>query len=175
MTHDTPPTWWVPALVVVTYYVAARLALLIAWPGSSASPIWLPAGVAVSVVALWGPWMTLSVFLGALLANAHTLHGPYAYYIAAGIALGNTAAALLVGRDFGEYGGRYVRGLKLHRAVAVSVLGAALSASIGSTILVAAGVLPLGGWPSTWATWVAGDIVGIWLVCPVVLRARRVG
>jgi hypothetical protein len=58
------------ALLPVSYMIAGWVSLLFAVPPGYASPIFLPAGIALVAVVLAGPVVLPSVFVGSLLLNA---------------------------------------------------------------------------------------------------------
>ena len=80
------------ALLAALYAGAAWLGLRYVTIGHSISLVWPPAGLAFAALVLRGRRLWPGVTIGALLANALT---PIPLAGAAGLALGNTAAALL--------------------------------------------------------------------------------
>ena len=101
------PSRWrnlaVNLLVVVVYYAAARLGLLLAFEKTNASPVWPPSGIALAAILLGGRRVWPGIGLGAFLANeqafrANLLSGELAIAaVSAGIALGNTLEAVVGG------------------------------------------------------------------------------
>src|SRR4029077_10659574 len=91
---------------------------------------------------------------------------------AAAIAAGNTLAPLVAVE--------LLRRADLHReldrlrdAIALIVIGAlgsmAISATVGSSVLVLSGSVPVANFWPTWAVWWTGDAMGVLLVAPVLL------
>ena len=71
-------TWWTYILRTLTvatlYFAIARLALLLAFPGSNATPVWPPSGIAVGLVVLQRRF--LKPFHAAFAADFLNLHLP---------------------------------------------------------------------------------------------------
>lgn len=145
--------------VASTYYLAARLGLLIPYVGSHVSLVWLPTGIAIAACYRWGGQMTLPVFLAAFMVNLG-LGGPswMALGIASGNALGPWLTARLLKRfDFdATLTRRYDLGLYLI-AVAVGML---VTASNGVFWLGVGGQLGETQPAGAWAVWWIGDAVG---------------
>src|SRR5688572_17077301 len=81
------------AALAAAYFLAGKIGLQhFAFLHASASPVWLPAGIALAGVLLAGPRMWPAIFVAAFLVNVTTAGG-----VAAGLAIaaGNTAAAVL--------------------------------------------------------------------------------
>lgn len=155
------------ALLAALYAGAAWLGLRYVTIGHSISLVWPPAGLAFAALVLRGRRLWPGVTIGALLANALT---PIPLAGAAGLALGNTAAALLAtailqrtiaARPQLEQP-QHVRALFL-----ASALGALTAAVAGVTVLEAVGVLDRGAALPALATWWAGDMLGLLVVAPV--------
>src|SRR5438128_10986096 len=81
----------VVALAAV-YFCAGKLGLLLAFVNASVSPVWVPTGIALAALLLWGYRMWPGIFLGAFLFYIATPGGPLADL---GIDAGNTWEALL--------------------------------------------------------------------------------
>ena len=157
------------AVLAGIYYAAARLGLALASIGRSVSLVWPPTGIAFAALTLLGYRYSPGVFLGAFLANAAT---PVPLWAAAGIAVGNTAEALVAAYLLRRTAGdrpqlddiRQVRALILLAAP----IGALCSAVIGTAVLSIAGELP-GGMLPAMAIWWTGDLLGALVVTPVIL------
>ena len=145
--------------VGLTYYIAARLGLLIPYVGSHVSLVWLPTGIATAAYWRWGRLMGLSVFVAAFTVN-YQIGGPI--WMGMGIALGNTLgpslatslltrwafdASLTSSRDLAVY-------------LAAVMLGMVVTATNGTAWLSVAGLLPGSQWAAAWMTWWTGDAVG---------------
>src|SRR6185436_6482288 len=80
------------AVLVVAYFLTAKLGLRLDAVAGFATLVWPPTGIALVAVLLWGKKIWPAIFLAAFAVNA-TSGAPLP--VAAGIALGNTAEALL--------------------------------------------------------------------------------
>jgi len=151
------------------YYVAAKAGYLLEFSGPVAAIVWLPMGIGVSFLYLGGIAYWPGLVLGDLLANDYSL-------LPLGSALGQTCGnvlevvlATLLLRRLVRYGSPLasVRGVGM---LALSVAaGAAVSATVGATSLLAGGVVHLADLPTVWRTWWLGDASGALLLVPLAL------
>jgi signal transduction histidine kinase len=157
------------AVVALAYWFAASLSLRLALVHGQVTPIWPPTGIALVAILVFGRRVWPAVFFGALAVNLPI--GPTAFgaaFIAAGNTLAPlTAAALLQRAHF------RIELDRLRDAAAIIVLGAlaamTISATVGTSVLVLWGGVPLDNFWSTWAVWWAGDAMGVLLVAPFIL------
>ncbi|MEA3202644.1 MAG: hypothetical protein QOI63_310 [Thermoplasmata archaeon] len=167
-----PTTWVRVAAVAVAYYGLARVGLLFALPGSVASPIWPPTGLAIAAVALWRWPAAAGVLLGAVAAESVASGNLGA---ALGMGLGNTLEALVGGLLLARIGGpaafRSVGGVG--RFIGLAALAPLASVGIGVGALVATGTLPAAAAPQSAWTWYLGDMAGTVVVAPVILLAAQ--
>jgi PAS domain S-box-containing protein len=174
----TPPGWVVALGTAVAYAAVGGLALLLAGPPGYASALYPSAGLALAAVLVWGaaalPGVAMGSFavnlmLGALRSpdDAPTLLLPLA------IGLGAMAQAA-----FGAWLVRRFVAQPLSLAAPRDVLrfgllgafvACAVSASVGTAALVGSGTVPPAMALDNWATWWAGDTLGVLIGAPVVL------
>src|ERR1051325_1577219 len=158
------------AAVAVMYVVAAKLGLRLATIGVTVTLVWPASGVAVAALLLLGDRMAIGVALGAFLANV-TTSAPLAVAIAA--TAGNSLEALVASRLLRRTGDFNPRLQRVRDVFRLTALGAAIpsvvAATIGSAALALTGQVPPSALPRAWATWWAGDAVGIVLVAPLLL------
>jgi integral membrane sensor domain MASE1 len=160
-------------IVATVYAVAAKFGLSMAFETVQVTAVWPPTGIALAALLLFGWRLWPGVFAGALVANATSSE---AALTAVGIAIGNTAAALI-----GWYALRRVMAfddtLRRVRDVSVLVIVAALtplvSASNGVATLALHGTVSWSAFSEVWRIWWVGDALGILLVCPVLLTWVR--
>jgi signal transduction histidine kinase len=157
------------ALVAVVYFVAARLSLQLALVHGQVTPVWPPTGIALVAILVLGSRIWPAIAIAALAVNLPLGPSPLG---AAVIAAGDTLAPLTAAYLMRAAGFR----LELDRlgdAASLIVLGAltgmAVSATVGSLVLVVSGSLPATSFPSTWAVWWTGDAMGVLLVAPFLL------
>jgi len=157
------------ALVAVAYWLAARLSLSLALVHGQVTPVWPPTGIALVAFLMLGRGAWPAIALAAFAVNLPIGPSPVG---AAAIAAGNTlaplvAVELLRRADFHRELDR------LRDAIALIVIGAlggmAISATIGSSVLVLSGSVDVANFWSTWAVWWTGDAMGVLLVAPLLL------
>ena len=160
-------------LMALSYAVAGRLSLLLAIPPGYASPLYPAAGMALVFVLVGGRRAALAVAAGAVAVNV-TLNPLHALGLTeAAIGLGAGLQALLAA----ELVQRMVRQpltLSTPREIARfylfgALIGCLVNASVGTTALVVADVVPATEWPVTWLTWWMGDALGTLIAGPILL------
>jgi len=156
-------------LLAVSYYISARLGLMIPFIGSYITLIWLPTGIAVVLLLRWGYCVLPGIFIGAF-ATSYSMGAPL--LVCASIALGNSLAplstAFILRRiNFHNSLNRVQDILFLFAAAATGML---LSASGGVLTLVTFDKLPLQNAGMAWVSWWAGDFVGVLLASPILLN-----
>ncbi|HEY6948132.1 MAG TPA: MASE1 domain-containing protein, partial [Gemmatimonadales bacterium] len=157
-------------VLAAVYYGAARLGLRYASMGVSVSLVWPPTGIAVAALILLGYRYWPGVALGAFLANTATsVPAGAAAAVAAGNALEALVAAYLLRRAAG--GRPDLENLDQVQAFIFSAapLGALVSATVGVTSLVTAGVLAVRAAPEAAGVWWVGNMLGALVVAPVAL------
>ncbi|WP_413289315.1 CHASE domain-containing protein [Bdellovibrio sp. HCB337] len=152
------------------YFVAARLGLYLATINDLASPVWPATGIAMGAILIFGPRMSIGIFLGAVAANYLRGAPPVALL---GIGLGNTLEAVL-GVWIFHYTSRANKHLgphaKLINYLAVATIPTALSASFGTLSLAWTGVISWEGARYNWLTWWTGDTLGALFLFPVAVK-----
>ncbi len=165
-------------LFIASGWVAKQLAI----PPANVTMLWLPSGVAVGAVLLYGRWLLPAVFLASLMLNTilgmsvgsgMLRAGSLAIWTATGAMLQALIADILLRRRFGDH-------LELSRArdvliaIALAVLIPALvSASIGHLALMALRDFAVSRVPGSMVTWALGDILGILTVAPFAMIGQR--
>lgn len=153
-------------LVVLAYFVAGRMGLALPYQDEHITLIWLPTGIAVATLYLWGARYTPAVWLGALLTNA-SIGVPLP--VAAGMALGNTlgpgVAVLMLRKAQFNCAFFYSRDVLL--LVLAAVVGMLVPATVGLLSLHVGGLVTLEGIAYKWALWWMGDSVGVLLAAPL--------
>jgi signal transduction histidine kinase len=157
------------ALVALTYYLAARLSLNLALVHGQVTPVWPPTGIALVAFLVIGRRAWPAIALAAFAVNLPIGPSPLG---AAMIAAGNTLAPL-VAAEFLRRVGFHVQLDRLRDATAIigiaALGGMAISATIGSSVLVLFGAVPPNEFWVSWAVWWTGDAMGILLVAPFLL------
>jgi signal transduction histidine kinase len=155
------------------YFVTARLGLSFATVGKSVTLVWPPTGLSLAILFVHGRQLWPGVALGAFAVNALTPGVPP--LVAAGMALGNTAEAVLGAtllRQSGFEPSLRRVGDVLRLVLLGGMVASAASALVGTVSLRLGGVLPAGRIPATLRVWWTGDLMGALVVAPLVLSAR---
>ncbi|TMD81021.1 MAG: hypothetical protein E6I74_13135, partial [Chloroflexi bacterium] len=155
-------------LVAVAYWLAAKLSLNLALVHGQVTPIWPPTGIAVVAILIVGRRATAAIALAAFVVNLPIGPSPPG---AAAIAAGNTLAPLLSAELLRRVG-FHLDMDRLFDAIAITVAalsGMAVSATVGSLVLVLSGAVPGDSFWGTWAVWWTGDAMGVLLVTPFLL------
>jgi len=163
-------------LLTLAYVIAGRLSLLLAIPPGFVSGLFLPLGIALGAVLIWGYPMAIGVFLGSALLNisvspAESMSLPVvllAAEIASGSTLASVVGAWLIRRSVG-----FPNNLTDERDIfAFFALGGpiatSLSASIGVLALYSNDIIPLKQILYSWWTWWIGDAIGVLIATPLV-------
>jgi integral membrane sensor domain MASE1 len=159
-------------ITAAAYYGAAELGLRLAAVHGHTAPLWLPIGVAIVSLLLFGGWTLPGTTLAAFAVNLPL--GPSLPAVAV-IAVGNTVASacayLLLRRA-----GFHIELDRLRDAVALVFLAAfgsmLISATVGGTALLLGGAVPAGQYWQTWSVWWTGDAMGVLVIVPFLLMLR---
>jgi len=162
-------------LLALAYVVAGRLSLLLAIPPGFVSGLFLPMGIALGTLLIWGFPMAIGVFLGSTLLNISATPveslSSFDILLAAEIACGSTLASLagawLIRRFVG-----FPNSLTDERKIfAFFALGGpvatSLSASIGVLVLLLNDVIAPKQLLFHWWTWWIGDAIGVLIATPL--------
>lgn len=170
--------------LVVAYVIAGRLSLLLAIPPGFVAGLFLPMGIALGAVLVWGMPMLWGVFLGSTLLNisvSMSTGQPFSLAVvavAAEIASGSTIASLAGTWLIRHYVGFPDKLTDERKIFAFFILGGpvatSLSASFGVLVLYANDIIHFKQMLFTWWTWWIGDAIGVLIATPLmcVLFAR---
>jgi len=159
------------AILLLVYFAAGKFGLShFAVVHPSASPVWLPTGVAMAALLLFGFRLAPAVFVGAFLVNSTTAGSILS---SLGVAAGNTLEAV-VGVWLVE---RFAHGRDAFSSAAgflqfaglAAGLSTTLSATIGVASLTLTGYAPVANWGDIWLTWWFGNVAGAVLVTPLIV------
>lgn len=169
------PHVWQVGLLVVVYFVAAKLSLQLAISPGYAVAIWPPSGIALAATLLLGARLWPGVWLGAALVN-YTVNSSLmlAVLMGTGNALEALAGAELVRRFMGVPR-RFERARDVALFVAIAALSCTIASSVGVVSMAVTGTMSWPDFLGNWWTWWQGDVTGIILVTPLILswRLRR--
>jgi integral membrane sensor domain MASE1 len=157
------------ALLAIAYVASAKLGYWLEFAGPVAAIVWLPVGVGISSLYLFGLRYWPAIVVGDLLSNDWMkLPVGVAFSQTAGNLLEVVIAALLLLR-LAQNGSplRTVRGVaQLIGLIAVATL---TSATIGTVALRAGGVIDSAHIANVWRTWWLGDACGALVVTPLAI------
>ena len=161
--------------IAAVYVAAGKLGLhYFALAHASASVVWLPSGIALAAVLLFGRGVWPAVFVAAFLVNVTTAGSALT---SLAIAAGNTLEGLVGARLVTRFAGgsrAFERAADAFTFLVVGALpSAAVSATIGVTTLTLAGYAAWSGYGAIWSTWWLGDVAGAVVLTPVVLLWHR--
>ena len=175
---DTTTFWPAPLVrllltqagVALVYAAAAIGGLSLAVVGSTVTLVWAPSGIALAALLLQGYRMAPGVALGAFVANAWT---GVPLGVAAGIAVGNTLEPVvgvwLITRFIG-FSSALDRRRDVFALIAFAAVGSTtLSAFIGVSTLLLAGLVTMADSAGAWVKWWLGDMMGVLVVAPALL------
>jgi diguanylate cyclase (GGDEF)-like protein/PAS domain S-box-containing protein len=173
------------ALLSALYASFGALGLQLAQPPGYATAIWPPSGISLALLLLWGRGLWVAVWFGSFLVNGWVgwSHGAgvgasslgIAALIASGSALQAVVGATLIRRYVG-YPTALDQGASIWRFMLLAgPLACLIAASIGPLTLYASGRLPASDLIYNSFTWWVGDVMGVFLVAPmlVVWAAER--
>lgn len=168
--------------VAITYFIAARLGLMLAYPGTNASPLWFATGIAFSAVLLRGNRMCVGIGLGAFAANVLQLTGlglsvPVVFAASLSTSAGNVLEAFVGGylvRRFADAQNLFERSSDV---IIFIICAALISTTISATIGMVTICSIAAGWQnalSIWLTWWLGDAAGALIVVPLAMTFRYI-
>ncbi len=157
-------------ILTVIYFAAGKLSLSFAFFHQSASPFWLPTGIAITAFIIWGFKIWPAIFIGAFLVNL-TTKGTILTCL--GIASGNTLEGLfalylinLLIKDKNIF----EKPLNIFKyVISAGIIATFLSALIGVNSLFLTGFVKPENFFSVLTTWWIGDMGGALITAPVIL------
>ena len=159
-------------LLACAYFLAGWFGLSMPYYGSFITLVWLPTGIAVAAVLLWGARVWPGIALGAIFAN---LAAGASLPLSVCFAVGNTLAPLITTLWLRHSGFR--RSFERRNDVFALVVGAALgmtaSALGGTATLYFFGVISAGAVGVAWIFWWMGDTIGVLLGAPLLISLTR--
>ncbi|HLO65224.1 MAG TPA: MASE1 domain-containing protein [Azonexus sp.] len=160
------------AVLALTYLTAGWLGLQIPYAGMHITLVWLPTGIAVAALIVWGRAVWPGITAGAFLVN---LAIGSSWPLALSIAVGNTLAPLCTVALLRRFGFRPA--LDRQRDVATFIgatgLGMLVSAAGGVASLYGMGAMLGESLAYSALIWWLGDSVGVLLAAPLLLSLSR--
>src|SRR3954467_1786296 len=154
--------------LAVTYYLAGKVGLELAYLDGAVAALWPPAGLGLAVLFLGGVRLWPGIVIGDLLLGDFST--PLGTVLAQTV--GNTVAlvvaALLLRRLTGGRGS-LERVADVLAFVACALVAALISAAFGPLALRLGDVIAAGELGEVFRTWTLGDAAGVLVVAPVIL------
>jgi signal transduction histidine kinase len=162
--------WAGIVLLGALYVVAGRLGLKLDAVSGFATLVWAPTGISLAALTRFGMKLWPGVALGAFVVN---LWAGAPILAVAGITIGNTLEALSATYLLQRFAGFQPSFRRLRDVLGLIVIGAGISplvsATIGTTSLLAVNVVTPERYAVTWSAWWIGDAVGALVVAPLLL------
>ena len=161
--------WLGVALLAGLYFATAKLGIELSVARGVVTPVWIPAGLSIAALLIFGLELWPGILLGAFAANATS---GVSVGVAAGIAVGNLGegllgAYLLKRFDFNNAMERIRDVFSL--AVFGAGVGTLVAAINGPIVLALGGEIQWSAFLSRFSLWWFGDAMGVLLVAPFVL------
>ena len=169
--------------VAVLYAAGGWAGSLLALPPGYASAFWLPAGIALLAVVVWGLRMAPAILVGSFLVNMYIsakgagFQGSLLPFVplALGLGAGATVQAGVGGYLVRRFVGYPTALLGPREPLLFLGLGGPvaclISATSGVSLLALGGIIPAANIPFAWFSWFAGDTLGVLIVVPLFLVA----
>jgi PAS domain S-box-containing protein len=155
--------------IAALYFATAKLGLALVVAYETATPVWLPTGIAIGAVLIFGYRMWPGIALGAFFAN-YTLG--LEMTAAGAIAVGNTleaVGAVWLLRRVAGFDERLQRIRDVTAYLLAAILAPTISASIGVAATLLSGGIAQEGVPYAWGLWWFGDVLSAVVLVPVLL------
>jgi len=170
---------WLVSIIAITIvnYVTGKLCLLLALPPGYITGIWVPAGVALAAVLLFGYNIWPGIWLASLLINISILPDAHqwtllGFAISASIATGSTAQAIIGAyliRRFVPKFSKLNSDRDIFLVVALGALSCLFASSWGVITIYLFKEITLEELPYSWFTWWVGDNIGVVIITPLIL------
>jgi diguanylate cyclase (GGDEF)-like protein len=171
-----PPWLW--PLAFVAYMAAAALGLLLAFPGTNASPFWPPTALALALLYRYGLRLWPAILAGAFTINLiFMLRAGVATELAVpasiGVGIGNALEAWIGIYLLRRYAGKRSPFDSLRGLFAFVMFSATLapmaSATIGVTVSRWVSLSGTSSYSENWLTWWVGDTSGALTMAPMLM------
>lgn len=157
-------------IIFLVYFIAGKLGLELAYENASATAVWAPTGIAIAFFLLRGYHIFPCILIGAFLINVTTTGDiPTSVFIAIGNTLEGLFAAYLI-NNFANGKRAFENANNILKFVLLVCIAATLSAIIGVSSLASWGFAEWSNFSSVWLTWWLGDVIGAFLVTPLLIE-----
>ncbi|MDD1724781.1 MAG: PAS domain-containing protein, partial [Methanospirillum sp.] len=161
-------------LFTISYFILAEICLTFGITHGNVSPIWIPAGIAIAGMVLWGYQVIPGILLGTFLAVLTTGVSPIT---AALLGIGNCVEAIIFLYIFRKYlteSFSAYHPLLTFRFCAIIACSSLFASVFGAATLCFQEYLSVQDLPLNIFTWWLGDISGIILIAPPLITYHSV-
>jgi signal transduction histidine kinase len=153
----------------VIYFLTARFGLELGAVSEFATLVWLPSGISLTALFIFGHRYWPGIAIGAFFAN---LVNDASLMVALGISIGNTLEAVVgvyILKRFTMFRGAFNSLIDVAALFAVSIVAPMISASVGVTSLLLGGIVSFPTFTKTWFAWWVGDAISILVITPFLI------
>lgn len=179
MKNSKYPKYLIIFVIAIIYFLAGRLGVALAMPGTNITPVWPPSGIALAAVLLLGHQALYGIFLGSAILNITTLSTLYSTTFSllhsilpsCLIGIGALLQAALGGFLIQEYIQTHPHDSRITSIIKFLIFGAIscfVNSTIGTLSIIFSGFISWSSFLSAWWTWWVGDSTGIFTVTPLV-------
>ncbi len=169
-------------ILILVFVTSGWIARQLAIPPANVVMLWLPSGVAIGAVLLYGRWLLPAVFVASVILNVSIgiamgstilRAGELAIWTAMGATLQALVADVLLRRRFGAS----IELTRLGEVATAILLGALIpalvSAAIGHVAMLELRNFPVGRMPTSVTLWAIGNILGILTIAPFAMIGNQ--
>lgn len=164
------------AVTALAYFILGVVGLAAAISPGYSTIIWPASGLAVVASIFYPKLAPFGVFVGSLLLNMGATwfnHHIFAFALPAFIACGSTLQSMVAGylvRRFVGVPFQFHRTALVVRFILLAgVLSSLIGASVGSSSLLAFGVIGKDAFLTNWLVWWGGDMIGVLVMVPLLV------
>lgn len=172
--HPTPSVLAQTLIVISAYLLVASWVLNYSTVYGNATIFWLPGGIGLATLLLWGRKLWLGIFAGGVLAGL-LVGDPL--WASLAIAAGNTLESLcihhLLSRKQANFNVRLNNTSDFFQLLIATAAGALISAVIGPSTLLMLKYFPPSDLPAQFLRWWQADVLGIIVATPTLLIWRQ--
>jgi signal transduction histidine kinase/integral membrane sensor domain MASE1 len=167
--------WFKCLLVAIAYGVSGGLTIHYLGLGAEASPLWIPTGIGLAAVLLWGYELGISIFLGDLLLMQF-LGVSWGSSLTSAV---SSTLSIWLGAAMLHHCQFSVKLARVRDVILFVLLGAMVAPTLNATVDTVAHLMAGGlGWQyfgqRWWILWL-GDCSGVLVITPFLLRLRLDG
>ena len=162
-------------LLIVAYYISAHFTLSLSLPPNGVTPLWVPAGIAMGAILVWGYRLLPAVFIGDFVIGVELvgLQDTTSFFIC--ILFGLQAAVhagmgLWLLKKFSIWPDRLIRDTNIFKFfLLTAVIPIFIPTLVFILIELMIGIIPVEQFLSTLFMWWGGGVMGVVLFTPLVL------